>query len=189
LRDAVPERLTDAAKIYWDNLDVLNEARSEFTGFLDDIYEQCKEQVEAAWLAVSEKNDAKSLDYWRERTPPGRWYINVPDSPLELSIKISDPRRSPDRRNYAVTLATSEYRMRKMTKIAKNALEVFSTMGQDAGVPMNWDHLDQVADTRVPIVNETASDTASELAKLVSDRIALLAKMDGWLRNRVVRES
>jgi hypothetical protein len=174
------EHMTEAAKLYCANIGVLEEARRELTVFLDNVWEQCWERVQTVWQAEPYTQNRQMPTVWKENTPPGRWHVNLRESKIGIEVAVSDPRRSGDHQFYLVRLSTSNTQWKLLSRI-DGARAALGNIAGEIGMQLSWENPNELAQEKVPVTPEDASDTAAPLGTMVYNWLVLLVKMDDWM--------
>ena len=169
------KRITEAAKLYWKDIDVLEEARSELVEYFDFVWSQTWERVSSLSGEIGNGSDVK-IENSLDRQKPGRYFINLKqEQPARFEIQVSDPRRSDDYRFYNVKILCYQVHKRKLDKLSAGARASINAIASSHDVELIWDNPNNV-------LCKTDIEVISENADLVVDRVVeIIEKNMGWI--------
>jgi len=167
--------MTEAAKLYWKDIDVLEEARSELVEYFDSVWSQTWERISSLSGEIDNESDV-NIEHFSDRQRPGRYSINLRQGqPARFEITVSDPRRSDDWRFYNVKVLCYQVHKRKLDNLSKNARSSINTIAASHGVDIIWDNPNNV-------LYKTDIEVSSDNADLVVDRVVeVIEKNIGWI--------
>ena len=169
------KRMTEAAKLYWKDIDVLEEARLELVEYFDSVWSQTWERISSLFGETDNDSNVK-IESYLDRQRPGRYSINLKQGqPSSFEIVISDPRRSDDWRFYNVIILCNQAQKGKLDKLSEDARSSINTIAISHGVDIIWDNPKN-------ILYKTDIEVVSDDADLVTDRVVeVIEKMIGWI--------
>ena len=169
------KRMTEAAKLYWKDIDVLEEARSELVEYFDSVWSQTWEKISSLSGETDNESDVK-IEHFLDRQRPGRYSISLRQGqPAKFDITVSDPRRSDDWRFYNVKILCYQVHKRRLDKLSEDARTSIETIASSHGVDIVWDNPNNV-------LYKTDIEVVSDDADLVADRVVeVIEKMIGWI--------
>jgi hypothetical protein len=186
------KRMTEAAQLYWKDIDVLEEARGELVDYLEEVWEQAWGKILTHWEDGETTSDLKKPGSWADRQKPGFWGINTHQKqPANIDIHVRDPRRSEDPKFYTLSLVCSQPQQKKLQKISANAKDTVKTMAVSYGVEVDWvgpeSHL--LHKSHVEVIPSDADQTSTELAELVSKWLSMIVAINNWMLEQKIEES
>jgi hypothetical protein len=163
--------MTEAAKLYWKDIDVLEEARWELVEFFDSVWSQTLERI----ISLADDSEFK-IDHYQDRQRPGRYTVNIiQGQPAKFDIRIDDPRRSDDSKYYNVKIQCYQAQKSKIDKLTKDARASITSIASSHGIDILWDRPKNV-------LCKTNIEVTSDDAELVVDRLfEVIEKMIGWI--------
>jgi hypothetical protein len=169
------KRMTEAAKLYWKDIDVLEEARSELVEYFDSVWSQIWERIGFLSGETDNESDVK-IENYQDRQRPGRYSIILKQGqPANFEIVFSDPRRSDDWRFFNVKILCNQAHRRKLDKLSENARTSIETITSSHGVDIKWDKPKNV-------LYKTDIEVVSDDAGLIVDRVVeVIEKMIEWI--------
>lgn len=170
------KRMTEAARLYWKDIDVLEEARGELVEYLETIWSQAWEKLQSSWEHVEDDSEPFKIEHWADRQRPGRWYLNVKQGqPANFEIEISDPRRSDDWRFYNIRILCAQTHQKRLEKLASNAKGSITSIASAHGVSLEWE-------SRNNMLHKADIEAIADDADSMSDRVVEgINKMLEWI--------
>jgi len=90
------KRMTEAARLYWKDIDVLEEARSELVEYFDSVWSQTWERI-SSFFGETDNDSNVKIESYQDRQKPGRYSIILKQAqPASFEIVVRDSRRSDD---------------------------------------------------------------------------------------------
>jgi hypothetical protein len=167
--------MTEAAKLYWKDIDVLEEARSELVEYFESIWSQTWDRI-SSLSGVGDNNSNIKIEHFLDRQRPGRYSINLKQGqPANFDITVSDPRRSDDWKFYNVKILCNQTHKRKLDKLSEDAKTSINKIASSHGIDIIWDGPNNV-------LHIADIEVIPDDAELMIDRIVeVIEKMIGWI--------
>jgi hypothetical protein len=167
--------MTEAATLYWKDIDVLEEARSELVEYFESIWTQTWERI-SSLSGIDDNNSNIKIEHFLDRQRPGRYSINLKQGqPANFDITVSDPRRSDDWKFYNVKVLCYQTNKRKLDKLSADAKTSINKIASSHGIDIIWDGPNSV-------LYKADIEVISDDADLMIDRIVeVIEKMIGWV--------
>ena len=178
------EQLTEAAKLYWENLDVLGPARRELVAYLDATFEHWWQRVELRWQQESGFGHDGKLKCWTRREDPGRWSVYLEPSETGLEVQLSDPRRSGEVNHYKLALVITQQHRKELDKIGEEAFEMLKQLAAESEIELGISDDLELTDDHVEFLTDGASELGDLVADALLERLKIIAKFDDWLKSR-----
>ncbi len=188
------EKMPEAAKLYFDNWDVLDTARTELFSVFSDFWP-------STWPIIQELSEAEGLvtPIVREiLAPPGRWKLNgrgkakkgqgkTPDRSMfkftgVISVCIDDPRRSKNINVYSVSLRCSGANLKRLENEQPGASDKIDALSKEHSLDLDWEDSWQLCKRDIAVDPEDltatwrkVAETAVELLSFVKEAEATVA--------------
>jgi hypothetical protein len=180
------ERMTEAAKLYWQDVDVLEEARSELVDFLDTVWSRTLDEVLSQMAQAVNESDSAKIEHYAERQRPGRWYINLKRSqPVNFDIVISDPRRSDNWKFYNIRLRSYQSHLKKIEEWGEDAKTALNSLALSHGLSLKWSEKKNIlCGSDVELLPENADGTSNSLIEEILRYLTMINEMYDWMLSR-----
>lgn len=178
------KRMTEAAQLYWKDIDVLEEARNELVDYLDEVWRQTWEKILSLWEEGAETTDLKKPNHWADRQKRGQWTVFTPhEQPANIEIQIRDPRRSHDPKSYTVSLVCYQSNQKKLEKVSENAKGAVNAIANSHGIEIDWDTPDNWLLERrsIEVIPLDADLMSTEVAKVTYTHLSAIAEINKWM--------
>jgi hypothetical protein len=176
------KRITEAANLYWKDIDVLEEARSELVEYFDFVWSQTWERVSSLSGEIGNGSDVK-IENSLDRQKPGRYFINLKqEQPAGFEIQVSDPRRSDDWRFYNVKILCYQVHKRKLDKLSAGARASINEIASSHGVELIWDNPNNVlCKTDIEVISDNADLTVDRVVEVIEKNIGWITEAYSWM--------
>ena len=178
------DRMSDAAKRYLENIDVLEEARTELREFLEAVWEEWRTRLDEA--AEGAPGAADCPRFWRYKDDKpgtrGGWHMGVDGGLLGVEITLLDPRRT-HRSSAAieVRLELNKTNWGKLQKRGVATVERLRAAGGASGLELELDRSGTIWSEIVRLDMDSAKGSGVKLARRTRELLALVARFDGDL--------
>lgn len=170
------KRMTEPAKLYWKDLDVLEEARTQLVEFLDVVKASFDEGVQTAWKK-EDLGEATQVVGWNDGGG-GRWFNHLDPTRSRLQLSIADPRRArSDPSTYDVVAWIPKSKLKEASRV-EGMLDKVQEFAVEEGLQWDWSQSESLSTIHVPIKPESAEDTASLLVEEVLKLLRIAARFD-----------
>lgn len=180
------KRMTEPAQLYWKDLDVLEEARSQLVDFLEAVKQRFDDDRDQRWSQET-TNESESLEGWNDGSG-GKWTLFLKGSPSRFYVTISDPRQArKDPGTYDLVVWIGKEKLRQLAKV-EGLLPELTSLAQDEGVRWDWEDREKLSVVHVPVRPDSAEDTASELLEETLRVLRILSRFDTIIAERSVAQ-
>lgn len=173
------KQMTEAARLYWKDLDVLEHARQEFADYLEFVQHEWSERVDQLWRKNPRTAALGPPRGGEAKQNPGYWWLGHPDSSATgVYIEVRDPRRLETTKDYAVQLAISKKSLKKLSQPGKAILERLGEVARTSGLDLSWSDSTALSVERISLNPDDATDTAEQLAATIYQYLQVLTLIE-----------
>lgn len=177
------EKMTEAARLYWKDLDVLDHARSQLVDYLDSVQQKWWERVRQLWQEDPLTSGQRLGDRGTGHKSPGHWWLHLPgESSVEVRIDVYDPRRSEADGQCVVKLTVSNKGMDRLKEWGKSVLPELGEVACQTVSDFSWDDRENLSRKWVVLNPEDATDTAERLAGTIFEYLKVLVLLEEKLK-------
>jgi len=186
------EQMTEAAMLYWENLDVLTPACHEMTAYLDATSDHWWNRVEKKWQDQHGSADELIVKRWTHREDPGRWSVYLENSKTGLEVhvsktglhvQVSDPRRSGEVNHYQLILINTEQHRKELAKIGEQAFDTLTQLASESDIALRPSGEPVLAEENLDFLTDSASELGDLVADTILNQLRFIAKFDTWWKN------
>lgn len=173
--------LQEAARLYFENLDVLDNARDELTSALNDFWD-------VAWPMIQERlaDDGEKAPYDKEnKSTPGKITLYYgkkerkelrpgKDAAFPMELWIWDPRESDDSSCYSVRLRCSKVGQQRMEEASPGAKAAIEELATSRGLQLDWDAPKKIVERQIAVDSSDLMATWEDVADTVAELLGLL---------------
>ena len=176
------KRITEAAKLYWKDIDVLEEARSELVEYFDFVWSQTLDRIKSLSGEIHDEFGV-SIEHYSDRVRPGRHTINLKQGKLaRFEIAVSDPRRSDDWKFYNVKVLCYQVHKKKLDKLSVDARASIKEIASSHGVELEWNNKKHVlCKTDIEIISDNADLMVDRVVEVIEKNIEWISEAYSWM--------
>lgn len=174
------DAMTKAADLYWKDMEILEEARSELFAFLDQVCELIATETAEGW--ANRGNPENSIDSWSNKASPGymTWSLTAEEA-KGFSVHVQDPRHSPDARFVVVKICVTKAVQDRLNKQHPKISEEVEQLSDQASTKFVWPELDESSQKKLHIYPDNRKRTATEVSKIVCEYLELIKSLTSGL--------
>jgi hypothetical protein len=176
------KRMTEAAKLYWKDIDVLEEARLELVEYFDRVWSLTWEKI-SSFFAENDNEKKIKIELYQDRQRPGRYYISLKQGqPANFEVIVSDPRRSDDWRVYNLKIRCYQSHKNKIDKLFQNGRASINTIASSQGVDIDWEQSkNYIYTTNIEIDPDNADLVAEKLIEVIENMFGWITEAYTWM--------
>lgn len=172
------KELTEAAGLYWKDLDVLEQARSEFVAYLDTVYETWWKLVRQLWQENPRTSGQKMPRLGKAQKNSGQWPLDLPGGGLkEMHVFVRDPRRLEASGQFCVELAISKVGIMRLKGRGETVLTELGEVARQARTDFSWHDPNRLSKQGIGLNPDDAVETGKRLGKEVFKNLELLVRL------------
>ena len=185
------KKMTEAARLYLKDIDVLEEARLDLVEFLEAVWESWASSLEGCWNEVQSQWGEVVYYQWKENQPgkKGTWHTGIEKAICGFAITLMDPRRTErEPTKLHLLLQTSKANLSRLRKRPDSAIERLTTAARDQDIDLRWDDPDELWSDSIEIEPDSAETTGERLADLTREYLEHILRFDQVLDGEKVEE-
>jgi hypothetical protein len=184
------KKMPEAAKLYFQNWDVLETARNEVFSVFDDFWP-------TTWPIIQDRSEAAGLDIprvWENKASSGNWVLGgrgkaqrSKNKPIKkststgISVWIRDPRVSGEGNCYSVRLRCSGPNQAKLKEEHPDALSSIERVAKKHSLKLNWGNPKRIWSSEIAVDPENLTKTWSEAADIAVKLLSFLKDADATI--------
>jgi len=169
--------MTDPAKLYLKDLDILEEARSQLVEFLDTVKKCFDDDIKERWR---QDGGEQNLSGWKAKGG-GQWNVYIDWKDAALRVVISDPRQArQDPSTFDVVAFTAKKNVDQIRR-SESLQASLAALAEEESLSWDWANHDRLCILHVPLIPESAEDTASQLIEEAMRFLRLGVRFDSLL--------
>ena len=145
-------KITEAAKLYFKDRDVLEEARSELIEYSETICREIFDELMQMSKDLPEENALSNLYSWEDQKNPVNIWIH-PDRELPINLKfILKDFRNTEQGGFSFNIRTTKGEIRKFDKLPDASRQKIEKILRDNDVePFSWENPFRLCESIYPI--------------------------------------
>jgi len=182
------KHMTDAAQLYWHDLDVLEEARDELSQYFATVKGALTDHLCQIWIEDDRndvKTDAEAQERFNNRSWNSREFLGMlglkTGGKDEIPVKIEQPNVDWGRDNFTVRIGIGVAQKRQIEKVA-GVVDQLTAIAAENDISLCWEDTELYV-RKVPFgATDDADDIGRALAETALELLVVCAKMETVLR-------
>ena len=177
--------MTEAAGLYWKDMDVLEQARTQLLGYLSEVGEALTTKVDELWHAGKKTSALGPHHAWANQATPGWWEFAI-DNDTNVCVLVNSPEHpeNEDHRYYTICIDCKQIRQKVLLKRHPNALKKLSELTATAKFTTVNGDPHRLTQDLIPVRTTDSDRLATELAEAVYERLLVTLAFDAWLKEK-----
>jgi hypothetical protein len=177
------QRMTEAARLYWKDLDVLEQARQELTDYLSTVQQAWWDRVRQLWQEDPRTSVYGTPFLGTGHKEPGHWWLQLVEGSLTgIRVDVRDARRIDAAQHFSVVLVITKADLKRLRRRGQGILAELSQVAGVAGLDFSWDDPYQLSGEHIDLDPDDSQDTAHRLAETVFRYLQAIVLLDEKLK-------
>lgn len=180
------KKMPEAARLYFENWDVLDTAREELISVLDGFWPE-------AWHLIQERleeAEVKTPRVWENKSSPGKWSLTYGEGKqrrgtkkakpksANIQVWIWDPRASDSSNCYSVRLRCSAANQQRIEETFPGAKAAIDRIAKNHELDLDWGEAKRIWERQISLDPEDFAKTCSEVADTVVELLKFSQAVD-----------